>query len=59
MLNSRLLRVSMTYSDPDDAKTIVEEMVNKHIELVKKDQFEVETKKVDMLTHQLNSVKLG
>jgi polysaccharide biosynthesis transport protein len=58
VLNSRLLRVSMTYSDPDDAKTIVEEMVNKHIELVKKDQFEVETKKVDMLTHQLNSVKL-
>ena len=31
-----LLRVSMTYMDPDDAKTIVEEMVNKHIDLVKK-----------------------
>jgi len=24
----------MTYMDPDDAKTIVEEMVNKHIDLV-------------------------
>ena len=56
--NSRLLRVSMTYSDPEDARTIVEEMVNKHIELVKKDQFDIESKKVELLTHQLNSVKL-
>ena len=47
--NTRLLRVEMTYSDPDDAKTIVDELVNTYISTVKDRQRGVEERKVDML----------
>lgn len=56
--NSNLIRVQMTYSVPEDCKTIVEEMVDKHIAQMRESQSQIESKKVDLLQRESKLVEI-
>jgi len=50
---SRLLKLEMSYAEPDDCKSIVEEFGTRHINKVRETQLRIEEKKVDLLRQEL------